>query len=155
MRDTQSALKWIVNLLEKHQIPFRVSGGFAARQYGCSRELADIDVELSESYFAQLIPEVKDYVISGLEFYEDENWKLNIITLNYKGQEIDLAGIDEAQIYNQLSEKWEKLPVDFSTNVELRINGLSVPLIPKEELVAYKKKLRREVDLEDIRQLSN
>ena len=34
---TIDALKWIVGILNKHNIPYRIGGGFAAKMYGSSR----------------------------------------------------------------------------------------------------------------------
>ena len=42
-RAPAQAFRWIVGLLEELAIPFLLVGGLAARAYGASRELADID----------------------------------------------------------------------------------------------------------------
>ncbi|MFZ2522802.1 MAG: hypothetical protein WAW92_00245 [Minisyncoccia bacterium] len=46
MRNTEGALRWIVNILESKSIQFQVTGGFAAKLYGSQRELADIDIDI-------------------------------------------------------------------------------------------------------------
>ena len=54
MKDTEGALKWIVKILRDHNIPFQISGGFAARIYGSKRELADIDIDVATDRLDEL-----------------------------------------------------------------------------------------------------
>src|SRR3989338_11339919 len=52
MKNTQEALIWIIGVLKRHSIPFRISGGFAAKIYGSTRELADIDIGMDKQRLA-------------------------------------------------------------------------------------------------------
>src|SRR3989344_59573 len=153
MKDTEAALKWITGILEKHNIPFRISGGFAARLYGSTRELADIDIGIEKDYFLKILPEIKDYLISGPGIYQDENWNLLAATLNYKGQEIDVCVIDSLQFLNQKEQKWEGLQHTFSNFVLKEIYGMKLPVISRQDLIEYKSKLGREVDLIDVQEM--
>ena len=45
MRDTKKAFLWIIGILERNTIVYKISGGFVARIYGVNRQLADIDIE--------------------------------------------------------------------------------------------------------------
>jgi hypothetical protein len=154
-RNTEGAFKWIVELLEKYSIPFQVSGGFAARVYGVDRELADIDIGIPDSRFEELLPEVKDYLIYGPDHYVDEQWDLKLMTLKYEGQEIDIAGRDNIKFFDKENDIWIPGHRELTISEPREVYGIVVPLIPKEALIAYKSKLAREVDLEDIRQLKN
>ena len=64
MKNTQAAFHWIVNILKTHNIPFHVAGGLAAKSYGAQRELADIDLDIPEDRFEDIIPEVQKYICS-------------------------------------------------------------------------------------------
>jgi hypothetical protein len=149
-RNTEEALKWIVGLLKKHDIAFQISGGFAVRLYGSDRELHDIDIGVPDDGLQKLHDDVKDYITFGPEKYSDSSWNLQLMSLKYKGQKIDLAGRDTISFFDRNTMKWIPGHRDL-TNFELKeIYGLEVPVIPKESLVAYKNKLGRDVDLIDV-----
>lgn len=153
IKDTKKAFLWIINILEKHKVVYKISGGFAARLYGVDRELADIDIEVRDNsinLLVKLIP--SEYVIYGSSLYKDENWELNLVTLLYEGQEIDISSI-ESKIFNQVNQQWESLSSTLDRVKFMDVFGKKVPVETLERLVAYKSKLFRDVDQEDIRQL--
>jgi hypothetical protein len=149
-KETEAALKWIVNILKKRNIPFQIGGGFAARIYGVERELADIDIAVPTDKLSEILLEVKDYITYNLRHYLDEKWDCTGMTINYKGQEIDFVGAQGKKIFNETDKKWITLENDFSNNEYKEIYGLTLPLMPKEKLIKYKSILRREVDLLDL-----
>lgn len=148
--NTEKALKWIVNILDKYKVPFQITGGLAARIYGSERELADIDIEISDSNFEKITPEIKDYIIFGPDIFKDENWDLLLMTLKYENQEIDICGADSAKIFNQNTKNWEKLNSDLLKAVIKEVYKIKIPVIPIENLIKYKSKMLRNVDKEDI-----
>ena len=145
-KNTEEAFKWIVGLLNKYSIPFQIAGGFAARLYGSERELADIDIGISDNRFDELYPDVKEYITFGPAQYLDDEWDVKLMTLNYKGQEIDMAGEDTIKLFDKKTKNWISASCDFSKSENKEVYGLTVPVIPKEALIAYKKKLMRAVD---------
>jgi hypothetical protein len=152
-RNTEKAFQWIVELLKKHSIPFQISGGFAARLYGSMRDLADIDIGIPDSRFDDLYPDVKEYIIYGPEHYLDDEWDLKLMTLKYENQEIDIAGRDEIKIFDKSNKVWIPAHRDLTISEDREVYGIMVPVIPKESLIAYKKKIMREVDIADIKAL--
>lgn len=152
-KNTEEAFKWIVGLLHKHSIPFQIAGGFAARLYGSERELADIDIRISDNRFDELYSDVKEYIVFGPAQYLDDEWDLKLMTLKFKGQEIDIAGEDNIKIFDKASKNWISFSRDLSISENKEVYGLTVAVIPKEALIAYKKKLTREVDLADLKAL--
>jgi len=153
IRDTESAFKWIINILQKHSIPFQIKGGFASRLYGVKRELADIDISIPEDRFEELLPDVKDFIKYGPEQYLDEEWDLKLISLKYKFQNVDIAGAFEKKNFDKVNKKWVATPSNFENSVYMDVYGLKVPVIAKEDLIAYKKLIQRDVDIFDIEAL--
>lgn len=64
-KDTEKAFKWIVGILEKHDVPFQVTGGLAARVYGSTRALNDIDIDISDDDLDKIFPDVEEHIIFG------------------------------------------------------------------------------------------
>lgn len=154
MKDPEKTFHWIIGILEKADIKYKISGGLAAQAYGVHRELADIDIEVADKDIKLIQEIVKPYIIFGPERYTDKDWDLNLMTLNHRGQEIDIAGTN-AQIFDKESQSWENCPGDLETVEMKEIFGKIVPTESRDSLIAYKTKLARPVDIEDIRQLTN
>lgn len=70
------ALQWIVGILEKHNVPYQISGGFAARLYGATRPINDIDIDIAHDGFEKILPEVREYIFFGPADYKDEKWDI-------------------------------------------------------------------------------
>lgn len=153
MRDTMKSLQWITEILYQLHIPFQIAGGLAAIAYGASRELNDIDIDIPEDKFPLLQEKVREFIIFGPERMRDENWDILLMTLNHNGQEIDLGGAHQTKIFDEQTRQWHLLITDFKQTVSMEIFGLQVPIISRENLLAYKKMLARDVDLVDIAQI--
>ncbi len=152
MKNTAKAFDWITNVLEKHNIKYKISGGFAARIYGVNRELADIDIEVADSDIKKILSEVTPYITFGPDRYKDKDWDLELMTLVYEGQEIDIAGIN-AKIFNKKTNEWENSSGDLDIVDMNEVFGKVVPVETLDALIKYKTKLGREVDIEDVSQL--
>ena len=148
--NTREALVWISEILKRHRIPFQITGGLAVQAYGSSRPLADIDIEIAEDDFNTIMHEVAAHITFGPAIYKSELWDLYLMTLNYQGQEIDISGAHQTKIFNKVENCWVTLMVNLSKAVYVDIDGLNLPVIPRHELIAYKKILSRPVDLIDL-----
>ncbi len=153
MTKTEKAFRWITAILEKKQIQFQVTGGFAAHIYGAKRPIADIDFDIPEKDFDVLVPEVQPFIVYGPQHHHDASWDVLVMTLEYEGQEIDIGGAYKTQLFNTLTQNWEPFSINFSTAEKKEVFGRIVPVCSKEELIAYKRKLNRKVDREDVRDL--
>jgi len=154
MKKTKEALHWIVPILRKSKTDFQITGGLAARIYGSNRKLADIDIDLSEKEIIKLKSILRDYIIYEPKMYRDNNFKLFLMTLNFKGQKIDLCGIENQKVFNKGTKKWEKEKINLSQATNKTAYELKIPVIPLEDLINYKSKIRRRVDLIDICKIS-
>ena len=154
-RKTEEAFTWIVQVLRDHKIPFQISGGFAANIYGSSRPLADIDIEIPDEKVYCIQEVVKRFIIYGPTRYKDKEFDLLLMTLKYKGQEIDICGVTSQKVFDKKTKKWSSERVDFSKVKRKKAFNLLVPVIPLKRLISYKKKILRDVDIQDIQALSS
>ncbi len=153
MRKPRVALRWIVTMLRRNRVPFQVTGGLAARAYGATRPLADIDLTIPEKSLFQYAHQWNDYIVFGPGRYRDSHWDLSLVTLEFQGQAIDL-GSDQARIFDRHCGKWRAWRSDFSQFDTRMVLGLVLPVEPLQRLVAYKDLLGRECDLKDIAELT-
>ncbi|MFA5773424.1 MAG: MazG-related protein [Candidatus Paceibacterota bacterium] len=135
---TKNALLWITEILNKHNIPFQISGGLSAKLYGSPRPLNDIDIDIPEEGFKKIINDVKEYIIFGPKQYIDKKWDLKLMTLNYFGQKIDIGGTEYLKIFDSKNNKWLPFSTNFKKVVWLSFIGIKLPIIPAEELIKYK-----------------
>lgn len=147
-------LKWIVGILEAKKIRFNVLGGLAAYAHGSKRMLVDIDLAMRNKDFQKILPDVKNYVVEPPHFSKSENWQCYFMELEYKGITIEIGGDKGSKMLNSKTKKWQKLGDGLSKPVYKKVFGLSLPVISKKELIEYKKKLMRDVDIIDLKNLS-
>lgn len=150
----EQTLKWIVGILEKKKIRFNVLGGLAAYAYGSKRMLVDIDLAMRNKDFQKILPDVKNYIVEPPHFSKSENLQCYFMELKYQGITIEIGGDKGCRMLNSKTGKWQKLGDGLSKPTIKKVFGLSLPVIPKKELIAYKKKLMREVDIIDLKNLS-
>ncbi len=147
---TIKALEWITEILKRKNIPYQISGGFAAKIYGSERPLNDIDIDIPEDKFESILAEIKPYITYGPDQLNDGKWDTKLITLNFKGQEIDIGGAFETKISNKKRTKWIPYPIDFSKSLKMKVEGLEISVISPEELIKYKQHLDGEHQTVDI-----
>ena len=150
MRNTDAALKWIVGILDKKDIPYQISGGFAAKIYGSERKLNDIDIDIPETNFDDILSDIKEYLIYGPDNYVDGKWNIKLMTVNYHGQEIDIAGAFEGYVSNKNRTAWLKIKTDFENARDIKIDSLMVKVIHPPLLIEYKQHLDGNHQMEDI-----
>lgn len=154
-RDPARAFRWIVGVLEDRAIPFLLAGGLAARAHGASRELADIDLYIPGDRLPDIAAAVPEYVTAGPERVVTEHWDITFMKLEYAGQPIELGAAENVRIFSHQEGKWLPERVDLRAVDVKEVFGLSVPVMTKEKLVAYKRRLQRPVDLADIQELES
>ncbi len=152
--NTEAAFKWIVGILQNNNIPFQISGGFAAKLYGSDRVLFDIDIDIEGKNFKKILPFVKTHILSGPALYYSQSFDVELLTLEYQGQRIDLSSSEDSKIYDPDKKQWQECSTDYNIFTEHEVYGLKVPVITLRDLIEYKRIIRRPTDLEDIDAIS-
>ena len=152
-RRAEQALRWIVELLEVTGVPFQVVGGLAARAYGATRPLVDIDLYIPAVHVATVLNATQQYVTRPPEHHRDDDWDLVFMRLEYAGQPIEIGVSDDARFKDDRDGGWHNAAVDYDASERLNVLGVEVPVMPREQLLAYKRRLDRPVDRADVREL--
>ncbi len=155
MKNPEKSFQWIVNILQKHNVPFVVTGGLAAKSYGSPRPLNDIDIDIHDNDFAKIIDDIRPYLTFGPAVLVDERWDTMLATLNYEGQDIDLSGGDTLKICDARTGEWKLNKTDFSNVEHKDIFGITVPVAIREDLIAYKSMLEGDHQLVDIQAMKD
>jgi hypothetical protein len=152
------ALRWMVSLFTWYEIPYQICGGLAAHAYGATRPLVDIDVyvALQESpHFQDFLHDIQPYLIREWSPHLSASWDILYLALNYHGMQIEIAeATTNPRFYNQRDGRWEEQRIDFLASSQVDLYGVQVRIMPKDELLAYKAMLNRDVDHLDIAQLT-
>ncbi|WP_136253960.1 hypothetical protein [Onishia niordana] len=150
----QVAAHWIVGLLRDRNIPFLICGGLAARGYGSERALNDIDLFVPGTHFGEVVQAGHDYVSKSAARRQEEGWYLTYVQFTYEGIKVEVGNADDARIFDMNKQTWIQLNIDFSRYKTVRLLGMDLPLMLKEDLVKYKSALSRPVDIQDVRDIN-
>ena len=152
------ALSWIVSLQNRYGIPYQICGGMAARAYGATRPLVDIDIYASlqgSPHFQAFMDEIQPYLIRAWTPYRSAAWDILYLALDYQGMQIEIAeSTTHPRFYNHRDGRWEEQVIDFAASTHLDLYGVEVAIMPKDDLFAYKAMQDREVDHLDIEQVT-
>jgi predicted nucleotidyltransferase len=142
-----SALKQIKQMLESEGIQFLVIGGLAAIAWGVNRPLADIDLQVSKQDLKTVRDIFAEYLKHDIRHYQTERWDIIQMVLQIEGITVDIC---QAEDFYVLNDGLKHLVRCVSQPAVLEIQGVSLPVIPKTELIKYKRLLGRAVDKQDL-----
>lgn len=150
------ALRWVVDMLQRHDVVFQAAGGLAARAYGATRPLIDLDFYLPlRDVWPFLLPEVAGYVTWGPERHSGAHWDITFVKLTYAGQPIEFGDSSDAFYFDPEARKWLRQRVNYGASEWHEVLGVRIPVMPLSELVAYKRCLDRPVDQQDLLEIAN
>lgn len=144
----KESLEWIVSIFKKHNVPYQIAGGLAAKIYGSARPLNDIDIP--EAGIAKILDDVKEYVTYGPIRHIDEKWNVYLVALERNGQEFDISAAEGAKVHDDSTGEWISIPTNPAQGNWIEYSGMRLSVMPKNELVTYKRYLNGEHQQEDI-----
>lgn len=150
----EAALRWIADILDARNVPYQIVGGLAARAYGATRRINDIDLYAPASELGSVLELIEPFVTRPLAHYRDQHWDLVFMRLEYGGQPIEIAVGDDAKYRDSRLGEWHDAAVDYAASERLNVLGVSVPVIPRYQLLSYKRRLDRTVDRADVEEIT-
>jgi hypothetical protein len=149
-RSAGAALAWIAGVLDDLGVPYQVVGGLAARAHGATRPLVDIDLYVPSEALEPVARAVAPHVTRPPTRHRDEHWDLAYMKLEYAGRTVEIAGADDARYREGDGDRWWDADIDFDASRRIGILGTEVPVMGRERLMEYKRRLDREVDRLDL-----
>ncbi len=137
-----------VELFLEHNVRFLIVGGYALAAHGLPRATGDLDA------WVWINPENAQNIMRALNAFGFQNLSLtesdfsredSIIQLGYPPFRIDILTSIDGVAFDQA---WEK-------KVVVELNGMKVPFIGREDLIANKKAAGRAQDLADVSRLTS
>lgn len=145
-----------MGVLERHGVPYQVVGGLAARAYGATRPIVDVDLYVPFDRAEAALEEIRPHVVWGPKHHAGDEWDLTFLKADYGGQRVELGdSSSEPKFFDQHAGHWVPQCVDYEAGVRIELLGVRAWVMPEEELVRYKLVLGREVDLADVAQIAN
>jgi hypothetical protein len=148
-------LSWIIPIFDKHQVPYQIVGGLAARLHGAHRPLFDLDfyADMSAPGFSGMQREIQRKIVWGPTHFKDENWDITFLKMDFDGQRIEIGDSNGARFFNRQTREWVSQAIDYADAEVVVLFGLALRVMRKERLISYKKMLGRQVDLTDVSDL--
>jgi hypothetical protein len=142
-KKTSEALVWIAGVLNDNDIPYRIGGGLATHLYGSGRPVNDIDISLSGKYFPAVVPLVREFITAGPKHYLNEKWDCTTLSLEYRGQEIDLTDADTLLMRDGEGARWIQNADIYGKwpDMKVDVDGVAVALMHPRVLLEYKEHL--------------
>lgn len=82
--------------------------------------------------------------------HKDRRRELTFMKLDYDERSIELGGADGARYFDRAAGLWREACIHFNLSVERTIFGITIPVMPLDQLVEYRQRLDREVDRQDV-----
>lgn len=153
--DHRGALEWLVNQLDRHGTPYQIVGGMAARAYGATRDLVDIDLYIDFSKSLDFLTSVDEFIYWGPSTVVEGPWSITYLKMNYSGQKIEIGDIKKVALFDHKNGVWIDQKIDLKDADQASLLGIDVHVMPRSQLIEYKRILDRDVDRQDIAEMSD
>ena len=78
---------------------------------------------------------------------------LIVLVIEHAGQRIEVGVADAARFHERATGEWLDAAIDVGASVPAIVWGVEVPVMPRAQLVDYKRRLDRDVDRQDLAEL--
>jgi uncharacterized membrane protein YhaH (DUF805 family) len=144
------ALAWLSGLLADRGVRFAAVGGLAARAWGASRPLVDLDFFVSGEDLDRVEPDISPFVVRPLSTHRDEHRELSCLRLEYGGIPIELAVSEGARYREAATGEWHVAEIAFARCPRRQVLGIPLPVLAREDLLRLKRRLDRAIDRADV-----
>lgn len=131
----------------EHDVRFMIVGGYALAAHGLPRATGDLDawVWIDPANAQRIVAALRDFGFGQMEISESDFTRSDsVVQLGYPPYRIDiLTSIDGVEF----EEAWDR-------RLTVELQGLSVPVIGRNDLIVNKRAAGRRQDLADVERLT-
>ena len=129
-------------------------GGLAARAFGATRDLVDLDFYVPETALPVLAQALAPEDAVGPTRVQSAQWDVSVLVVEIAGCPVEFGAAEGARWRDAGTGRWHDAGVDFTRAETHSVLGVPTPVMPRDELIAYKAALDRDVDLLDLHDLT-
>lgn len=146
-------LRRVADTLSDLGSPALAVGGLAARAWGGTRDLVDLDFYVPLDVIPMLARALAPSAAGGPVHVKGAHWDLTLLRLDLDGCAVEFGAAEDARWRDARTGAWRSAAIDFSRHEMREIFGVRVPVMLRDELIAYKAALDRDVDAIDLHDL--
>jgi hypothetical protein len=143
-------LAWLSDLFRDRGVEYAAAGGLAARAWGATRPLVDLDFFVHADDLDRLEADLEPYVARPLTALTDDHWDLTFLRLEYSGIPLELCVAEGARYREAATGEWHDACPSFSGCPEREVLGVKVRIMDRDDLLEYKRRVDRAVDRADV-----
>lgn len=147
-----AVLRRLDHLLTQHGIPYQVTGGLAAIAHGAQRPLFDVDLDVRQEHLEAVRDLLRPYLVDDIYRLRDDNFDITLLTAVIDGVAVDVSQAEDAYCLDPAGRRY-RLDTDPGRAVRRTVAGINLPVIDRDELIAYKRIIARPTDLIDVAQI--
>ena len=139
----------VLDVLDELGVPFVATGGLAGNLHGSAWPLHDLDFDVVGSALPALASRFHDAVVLGPAPFRDEEFALELLTLELDGVGVDFSAAESVVLVapDGRAVPW---PTRLHAADQRSLAGRPIPVMPLADLIAYKRIIGRERDVEDL-----
>lgn len=148
-----AALRWVCDLLDGCAIPFQMTGDVASAAHGATRPIRRVELFIRAEHVPALLRAAREHVVDYPWRRRDEAWDRVALSLLHAGTTIDVFVAEAARFREAATGEWRDADIAPASSVTLSIREVEAPVTRREQLLDQKRRLDREVDRQDVRDI--
>ncbi|MBK5097457.1 MAG: hypothetical protein JJE01_06720 [Gemmatimonadetes bacterium] len=144
------AMAWLADLFRDQDVRYAAAGGLAARAWGATRPLVDLDFFVHGEDLDRIETDLAPYLVRPLTGIRNDHWDLSFMRLEYSGIPLELSVAEGARYREAATGEWHDACPTFSACPERELLGVKLRIMDRDDLVEYKRRVDRAVDRADV-----
>ena len=149
-----AVLRRVCGLLDECAIPFQLTGDVAAAAYGAARPIRSVELFIAAEHVPALLRGAAEHVVDYPWRRRDDAWDRVALSLSFDGARIDVCVVEAARFRETATGSWRDAAIDLATSAIVQVRGVEAPVMPREQLLDQKRRLNREIDRRDVRDIT-